>query len=289
MKQEKYFDFHTHTIYSDGLGTPEDNVRVARFNNLDYIAISDHDALNGIPEAKQTGELLSIEVIPGVEVSTNLYHILGLGLNPDNAKFVDFINYSQDNQEAVCKNRINYLQEQGIPISFEKVKNRFPKSRLGKMNIFYTITEDKECKEYFLEKTQGRLEKSMYSSLLKSDNPEIKSRLSDKSTNITPEIAIQEIHNTGGLAFIAHPFKEIKSLEELDVLREQGIDGLEIQPGFNEKNDITKGYALKNNMLITYGSDWHGGIFRREMLNNQGDNIIQERLTEALGLKNQNQ
>ena len=41
-KYEMFFDLHTHTTYSHGKGSVENNVRAAFNKNLEYIAISDH-------------------------------------------------------------------------------------------------------------------------------------------------------------------------------------------------------------------------------------------------------
>ena len=88
MERKKYIDFHTHTYYSDGIGTPELNVRIARMNGIDILAITDHDKTDGYEEARQAGERWQVKIIPGVEVSTDKCHILGLGLDIYKPEFV---------------------------------------------------------------------------------------------------------------------------------------------------------------------------------------------------------
>ena len=88
---------------------------------------------------------------------------------------------------------------------------------------------------------------------------------------IPPEKAIEAIHEAGGIAVLAHPFKDIDDVSEIETLREMGLDGLEIQPNFNSRNDWVKTYAKKNDMLVTYGSDYHGAGFFRPLLE-KGDN-----------------
>src|SRR3989338_5463519 len=74
-------DLHTHTYYSDGLSSPRDLVQKAREVGLTQIAITDHDAIEGIAEAEEEGKLLGIRIIPGIELSADIsgteVHLLG--------------------------------------------------------------------------------------------------------------------------------------------------------------------------------------------------------------------
>jgi predicted metal-dependent phosphoesterase TrpH len=65
-------DLHTHTVFSDGSQTPTELVEEAAAKGLTAIAVTDHDTVDGVPEALAAGERLGIEVIPGVEI--NLEH-----------------------------------------------------------------------------------------------------------------------------------------------------------------------------------------------------------------------
>jgi len=65
-------DLHTHTTFSDGSLTPTQLVEAAAAMGLTAVAITDHDTVDGLPEALAAGERLAIEVVPGVEL--NLEH-----------------------------------------------------------------------------------------------------------------------------------------------------------------------------------------------------------------------
>ena len=65
-------DLHTHTTFSDGSLTPTQLVEAAAAIGLTAVAITDHDTVDGLPEALAAGERLAIEVVPGVEL--NLEH-----------------------------------------------------------------------------------------------------------------------------------------------------------------------------------------------------------------------
>jgi hypothetical protein len=77
--------------------------------------------------------------------------------------------------------------------------------------------------------------------------------------------AIDLIHRAGGLAIFAHPNRTLgvdkESLPEfIKNLVHYGIDGIEVyQSGqSDEYTDFVKDLAIKNNLLISGGSDYHG-------------------------------
>ena len=65
-------DLHTHTAFSDGSQTPTQLVEEAAAKGLTAIAVTDHDTVDGLPEAIAAGERLGVEIVPGVEI--NLEH-----------------------------------------------------------------------------------------------------------------------------------------------------------------------------------------------------------------------
>jgi len=76
-------DFHMHTSYSDGRGTPIQMVETARGDGYDFIAITDHNTIQGALYAKEEVERKGIRIIViiGEEVTTNWAHLLALDIN----------------------------------------------------------------------------------------------------------------------------------------------------------------------------------------------------------------
>jgi len=72
---------HVHTTHSDGGGTIDDVVQTAQRTGLDFVAVTDHNNLDGKPREGYHGDLL---LLVGVEVSTTSGYVLGLGI-PDPA------------------------------------------------------------------------------------------------------------------------------------------------------------------------------------------------------------
>ncbi len=73
-------DLHTHTIFSDGIDTPSDIIKFARFRGLKVVAITDHDTAKGVRQILRSGTPKDIVVVPGVEITARGCHVLALGV-----------------------------------------------------------------------------------------------------------------------------------------------------------------------------------------------------------------
>jgi 3',5'-nucleoside bisphosphate phosphatase len=262
---KKYIDWHTHTTFSDGLDSPDTVVRNSRLKGIESLAITDHDTLAGYWEALEEANKWKVELVPGVEISTEIYHILGLGIEPENKIFNEFLKKVRGLQEKVCEQRIDILQRKGFPVSIDKMKKFFPhpQQRLGKYNLFETLLMDLDCYNLVIQRYKNLSPEEQFREILGNNG------LVGKIPNInyvTSSQAIQEIHAAGGLAIVAHPFKQAISPIDLDVLFQEGLDGLEVQPGFGVKNDPYIDYAKSKNIPMSYGSDYHGSSFSRLLL-----------------------
>ena len=79
-------DLHTHSTASDGQYTPSELVQLAKNCGIDVLALTDHDTLDGLEEAVQSGKRLGLRVVPGVELGAREYrslHILGYNFRLD--------------------------------------------------------------------------------------------------------------------------------------------------------------------------------------------------------------
>jgi 3',5'-nucleoside bisphosphate phosphatase len=75
------FDLHTHTVFSDGTTTPEDNVRDALGIGLEGLGITDHDTAAPYECALAAADGTPLELVLGVEFSAERdgrsVHVLG--------------------------------------------------------------------------------------------------------------------------------------------------------------------------------------------------------------------
>src|SRR5471030_1820724 len=88
MQRVPNYDLHCHSTASDGLLAPAEVVRRAAANGVDVLALTDHDELRGLAEARAQAATLDLRFIDGVEVSItwggNTIHVVGLNIDPGN-------------------------------------------------------------------------------------------------------------------------------------------------------------------------------------------------------------
>src|SRR3989338_7712470 len=244
-----YIDFHSHTRCSDGSDTPLELILKMKQSGVDAFAITDHDTMQGYFTIRDFAKQEGLMLVPGVEISTKNYHILGLHVDPDYVPFQDFLKYSRSLQKKVCAMRIHKLQERGIPITYDKVERMFPDARLGKQNIFITMLYDEACRDYVREYFPLVQEHELWSLFFgKKDGV---AHMVTKE-GVEDEEAIEQIHRAGGIAVVAHPFKDAKNPLELERLFATRLDGLEIQPNYGERNIPYVAYAKEKGYLVTY-------------------------------------
>ncbi len=93
---KKIIDLHCHSIFSDGSDTPEELVKMALKKGLSAIALTDHDTVRGVKTMTEAAAGTSLEVVPGVELSTfykkHEIHIVGLFVDCENKTFLSALN-----------------------------------------------------------------------------------------------------------------------------------------------------------------------------------------------------
>ena len=234
-------DFHMHSNASDGVLSPVDLVNLAAEKGLKYIALTDHNNVDGLVVAANTAEKCGINFINGIEVSCERNtHIIGLFL-----KRFDEIN----NKAAIRK---EYIEQSLKNYGYTKEKYETPigaRDAFIKMMIDTGMGTDKTFViEHFLQPPFGYGE------------------------------AIDMIHRSGGLAILAHPNRtkgiDSNNLQEfICELKQYGIDGIEVyQSGqTDEYTDFVADLARKNDLLVSGGSDFHNPTKPNRELGMYGD------------------
>ena len=119
-------DLHTHTYASDGTYSPAALVTLAKEHGIEAIAVTDHDTIEGLPEAMEAGERLGVEVVPGMELSVEYgpgsMHILGLLINLEDKGLNDTLAKLQESRASRNPQIIEKLNELGMPITMEEVE-----------------------------------------------------------------------------------------------------------------------------------------------------------------------
>ena len=245
----KRADLHIHTYYSDSSSSPEEVVTQALEAGVECIAITDHDTIDGIEPVRQAAAGKNLEVLNGVELSTEVngrdVHILAYLFDDKNPAFVSKLTEFQNSRIERAKKIIAKLMTLGVNnISIEEVCAKSRSLSVGRPHIATLLVEKGWVKDsraafekYLAEGQRAYVPKSKQS----------------------PADAVKFVHEAGGVAVMAHPMITNKD-ELIPKLAEAGMDGLEVYypncPG--NIQHYYEGIARKLNLVMTGGSDAHG-------------------------------
>lgn len=242
-------DLHIHSTASDGKSTPREIVQKASDLGLDTIAITDHDTYNGFFEARKAGDELDVRVLPGIEV-TGLYeqrevHILAYCFDVASAELQQLLQAQKIARINRARWIIGELRKQGLNIEIREVMAQALGGLLARPHIAEVLIN----KGYV-----GSLREAFIRYLSDQALGNI------KSNYVSYREVIDEIHNAGGAAVLAHPGLSYTD-DDLETFVKAGIDGIEyLHPSHNYNlQQKYNEFAGKHQLLKTGGSDYHGG------------------------------
>lgn len=241
-------DLHIHTNYSDGQYSTEEVIKLAKSAGLDIISITDHDSVDAISEAIQLGRKYGIEVIPGLEISSdfldNDVHILAYFIDHTSKELEEYLTFFRTERLKRANRIINKLNSIGFSISIEDVIKVAGGSSIGRPHI-----------------AKAMLEKNLVSNFYEAFNKYIgKGCIAyEKKVHLSPQSACKIINDAGGLSFLAHPNNMDDNL--IQILIDSGIDGIEVfHPSHcYDRIKYFKGIVDEYFLLESGGSDFHGG------------------------------
>lgn len=249
-----YIDLHVHSNASDGTCTPEELVDLAIEKKLSAFALTDHDTVDGLSSALAYAMTKNIEVIPGIELSTDYngkdIHIVGLFIQHHNPQFRDKLKEFCDSREIRNKKMAQALTDAGFPVNYQE---------LVEQNPCATVTRAHFAR-YMLEHGYIKTLKEAFEKYIGDDCPYYVPR-----EKVTPEDGVRLILSAGGVPILAHPLLYHMNEEELTALivplKKVGLVGIEaLYPGHSEMEEsMVRRLARKNDLLISGGSDFHGG------------------------------
>jgi 3',5'-nucleoside bisphosphate phosphatase len=251
---KKLIDLHTHSTASDGSYSPAEVVRLAKEGGLAAMALTDHDTVDGLPQAVAAGEELGVEIIPGVEISAQFpggtMHIVGL--------FVEYQNGVLDQRLAVLKQArmdrnpriIAKLNGLGIPITMAQVDRISGGGQVGRPHIARALMETG-----YVQDLQEAFDK-----YLGWHRPAYVSKF-----RFPPDQALAMIREARGIPILAHPFTlglgSAYALKNLVIeLKGLGLAGLEVYYSEHtpEQEALYQRLARELDLQISGGSDFHG-------------------------------
>lgn len=246
-------DLHTHSNKSDGSFTPRELVDYAVEKGLTAFALTDHDTTEGLEEAITYAAEKPIEVIPGIELSTEYQgrdiHIVGIDIDYHSPAFLSHLKSFQDSRVNRNIKMCNNLREAGIDITFDKLQAEFPGSVITRSHYAkYLLSHGyiKNLREAF-ERYVGDHCKYFV-----------------PREKITPAQAVSLILEAGGIPILAHPVLYHMTKTQLETLvrelKAAGLVGIEaVYSTYSSADEREiKALAAKFGLCISGGSDFHG-------------------------------
>ena len=242
-------DLHVHTNFSDSTSSPATVVEEARRQEVDCIALTDHDTLDAIPVALEAAAGCGPEILPGIELSCEFQnkdiHILGYLFDIRDKNLNQQLTKFREARVARIRKMVEKLKEQGIDnIAAEEVLRLTESDAVGRPHLASLL----------VEKGWVPSRAAAFDRYLAEDRPAYVAKFKQ-----TPHEAIELIHKAGGVAVLAHPM--ITGVDELiPGLAAAGLDGLEVYypHSFPVVIQFYEGLAKKYKLLTTGGSDAHG-------------------------------
>jgi predicted metal-dependent phosphoesterase TrpH len=262
-------DLHMHSYYSDGYNSPEILINKADSRGIKILSITDHDSVNGISEAIEYASKLGIEVIPGVEISTDIrdteVHILGYFVDPKNKDLEHYLNFFREERVKRAIRMVKKLNILGLDLSIEDVFVFAKNSAIGRPHIAQALLAKGQVKSFF----------EAFYKYIGNHAPAY-----ERKVHLSPQSAFKIISDAGGLSFIAHPgnMPEILIKELIDA----GVDGIEvIHPSHSpEQVRFYRGVVNEYFLLESGGSDFHGG--KREDDENLGKYYTSAKVVDTM-------
>ena len=249
----KRIDLHTHSTESDGTLTPQELMEHANEIGLAAIALTDHDCIHGIAKARPVAESLGLELVPGVELSTDYegreVHILGYYIDENNHDFLARLHDFVDGRDIRNEKMVALLRKEGFDITMKGLYEKFPDSVITRAHFA----------RYLVDNGFVKNRETVFAQYL-GDN----CRCYEHHKKITPFEAVRLIHLGGGLAFFAHPvlchMNHNKLRSFVRDLKAEGLDGMEAVYSMNTPGDESNmlGLAHEFGLLVSGGSDFHG-------------------------------
>jgi predicted metal-dependent phosphoesterase TrpH len=246
-------DLHCHSLKSDGDLSPSDLVDRAAEQGVTMLALTDHDTINGLVEARARAEMHNIELVSGIEISTVWngigIHVVGLGFDEHHPALLEAIARQEDCRLQRAKTIAERLEKLGIEGIWEKAEAIANGAQIGRPHFAQALID--------MGKVSNMAQ--AFKRFLGAGKPgDVKTMWPDISE------VVGWIRAAGGVAVVAHPDKykmtgtKLKCM--LKAFAEAGGNGLEVVSGATETTFSRRMVELCDEFgfLASQGSDFHG-------------------------------
>jgi len=246
-------DLHSHSTISDGLFTPTALVEHAARQGVRMLALTDHDDIAGLDEARTSANLYGIQFINGVEISVTwrrrTLHIVGLKVNPEYSPLVEGLAKIRAGRHTRAQSMAALLEQIGI---FGSLEGAYRYANQG-------IISRTHFARYLIEKGHAKDMRAVFKKYLVKGKP---GYVEHQWASL--EDAVAWIIDSGGLAVIAHPGRydlgRTNMLLLMEEFRSLGGKAIEVVTGSHSVDQYQEFAKIAHQfeLAASMGSDYHG-------------------------------
>lgn len=248
-----FIDLHVHSNCSDGTLSPSEVTDCALLAGLTAYALTDHDTVDGISEAKKAADGSGLEVVPGAELSCNYkgkeIHMLGLYIDASSEELLTALKNLRSLRERRNEEMLRRFREDGFSITEAELCGGCPGAVITRAHFARVLVE-----KGYVSSTEQAFKRYL----------EHGKKYCPPKENFEPEEAIRLIRAAGGFPALAHPMLYKLSWKETELLittlKAYGLMGVEVYYSSHHIGQSQQLQALcrANGLLPTGGSDFHG-------------------------------
>lgn len=250
-------DLHSHSSVSDGVLTPAELVRRASGNGVKMLALTDHDEVAGIAEAKEEAAKQGIQLISGVEISVTwggiTIHIVGLHVDENDPVLIERLRQNRSGRDERAQRIGARFAELGVPGAYEgALKYATNPNLISRKHFARFLVDSGTCTS--IPNAFDRYLKDGGAAFI----PHQWAKLSE---------SVQWILDAGGIAVVAHPgrytgryrLSDTALYAFLDEFKLLGGQGMEVVTGSHSPDQYLPFAELANRygFLASVGSDFH--------------------------------
>lgn len=247
-------DLHTHSRFSDGSDTPTELIQQASAIGLSAIALTDHDTLDGIPEARRAATEYEVDFVSGVEISCEwspgTLHLVVLFLEPGPGPLQDRLGRLQAARAGRNDIIVERLVDMGIDITIDEVLHEAGTGVAGRPHIAALLVEKGVVEDI----------RAAFDEYLANGKPAYVPR-----ERLTPEQAIELALASRSLPILSHPYTmgletETQFREAFAHLASHGLAGIDCYyPEYSPQERVAMVELTRSfGMIPSGGSDYHG-------------------------------
>ncbi|HEY7705318.1 MAG TPA: PHP domain-containing protein [Acidimicrobiia bacterium] len=247
-------DLHTHSDRSDGSVGPAALVAEAAAAGLSAVALTDHDTLEGVAEAKAAGSGAGIEVVPGIELSLTWspggMHMIVLFLEDDPGPLQDKLEALRSARSDRNARMLERLAELGMVITPEELAAEAGQGSVGRPHLAAIMVRKGYVPDF----------ETAFNDWLAAGRPAYLGR-----DRLSPDEAIALARASGGVPILAHPHTlGLETTEEMNDLLERlaGLGLVGVECFYSTYDSVTeaanRAQARKFGLIPSGGSDFHG-------------------------------